>query len=116
MTYALLKALHVAAMVIWIGGMLAVALGPSDRLRRWDRLVTTPAMLLALACGIGLAMTGGWFPARWLVVKLGFVLVLAALHGVLAGRLRRGLAPPRLAAPLIVAGVAVVVGLAAIKP
>ncbi len=116
MTYLLLKALHIAAMVVWIGGMLAVALGPPGHGWRWDRLVTTPAMLLALACGIALAMTGGWFPARWLVVKLGFVLLLAALHGVLAGRLRRGQPPPRLAAPLIVAGVAVVVGLAAIKP
>jgi len=116
MTYPLLKALHIAATVIWVGGMLAVALGPSDRARRWDRLVTTPAMLVTLGCGVALAMTGGWFPARWLVVKLGFVLLLTALHGVLAGRLRRGLAPPRLAAPLIVAGVVAVVGLAAIKP
>ncbi len=113
MTYLLLKAGHVAAVLVWIGGMLVAALAPVPR---WDRLVTTPAMLLAFAFGLAVAMTGGWFPQAWLIGKLAVVLALAALHGVLSGRQRRGLAPPRYAAPLIVLGVTVIVGLAAIKP
>lgn len=113
MTYLLLKAGHVAAAMVWIGGMLAAALAPVPR---WDRLVTTPAMLLAFAFGLGLAMAGGWFPQAWLIAKLVVVLALAALHGVLAGRLRRGLPPPRHVATLIVAGVAVIALLAVVKP
>lgn len=113
MTYLLLKAGHVAAVMVWIGGMLAAALAPVGR---WDRLVTTPAMLLAFAFGLALATTGGWFPQRWLVAKLAVVVALAALHGLLAGRQRRGLAPPRHAAPLTVAGIAVIALLAVVKP
>jgi uncharacterized membrane protein len=113
MTYLLLKAGHVAAVLVWIGGMLAAALAPVPR---WDRLVTTPAMLLAFAFGLALATTGGWFPQAWLIGKLAVVLALAALHGVLSGRLRRGLAPPRYAAPLIVVAAAVIALLAVVKP
>jgi uncharacterized membrane protein len=35
-----------------------------------------------------LANQGGWFGNRWLSIKLACVIVLAALHGLLAGRLR----------------------------
>lgn len=113
MTYLLLKACHVAAVMVWVGGMLAAALGGAPR---WDRLVTTPAMLLAFALGLALAMTGGWFPQAWLITKLAVVLALAVLHGVLSGRLRRGQAPPRHAAVLVVAGAAVIALLAVVKP
>lgn len=113
MIYLLLKAGHVAAVIVWIGGMFVAALGPVPR---WDRLVTTPAMLAAFALGLVLATTGGWFPAPWLIAKLAVVLALAALHGALSGRSRRGLTPPAYAAPLIVAGVAVVALLAVVKP
>lgn len=113
MTYLLLKAGHVAAVIVWIGGMFAAALGAAPR---WDRLVTTPAMLAAFAFGLALASTGGWFPQPWLIAKLAVVLGLAALHGILSGRLRRGRPPPAHAAPLIVACVVVVAVLAVVKP
>lgn len=102
MAYLLLKALHLAAAVTWIGGMLGVAIVlarvrpqhgqatvPSlDRLRAWDRRVTTPAMLLAWMLGMVLASVGHWFPQGWLMAKLACVLLLSGLHGKLAGRLR----------------------------
>jgi len=105
--YLWLKALHVAAAVTWIGGMLGSALalgmfrasngqaGDADRstalhvVRRWDDRVTSPAMMLVWVLGVSLALWGGWFGASWLTIKLVFVLALSALHGILSGSLRR---------------------------
>lgn len=106
MDYLWLKALHIVAVVTWIGGMLVVAVtitaasgrrvqqktethSALEAVRRWDQRVTSPAMILVWILGITLARTGNWFPQRWLLVKLVFVLLLSALHGVLSGRLRR---------------------------
>lgn len=100
MGYLWLKALHLTAVVTWIGGMLMVAIMLSasglrrhldllERVRTWDQRVTTPAMLLAWILGLALALMGHWFPQGWLLVKLVFVLSLSGLHGMLAGRLRR---------------------------
>ncbi|MFM9270462.1 CopD family protein [Halomonas elongata] len=106
MDYLWLKAFHIAAVAIWTGGMLLAALTTSaagsaaagavagrstvlNAVRHWDRRVTSPAMLLAWALGLALALQGGWFPAPWLIVKLALVLALSALHGILSGTLRR---------------------------
>ena len=135
MSYLWLKAFHIAAVVTWIGGMLAVALTLTylsggretdgrlaTAIRRWDFRVTSPAILIVWALGLTLAELGGWFPQPWLMIKLVVVLALSALHGVLVGNLRRaaaGATPPaylRYAAPAIVAGVVVVVSLVVVKP
>jgi len=74
--YAWVKALHVAAAITFVAGVLSVALflaapppGHAETARalhRWDRKVTTPAMLLVWALGLTLALMGGWFPDGWL--------------------------------------------------
>lgn len=107
MIYPWLKALHVAAILIWMGGLLLVAMtiqafarakvsadgaGLGSALvliHRWDRYVTSPAMLLAWGLGIAIAMQGGWFGAPWLTLKLGFAVFLSAMHGIAAGALKR---------------------------
>ena len=105
MTYLWLKAFHVAAVLAFVGGMLAeaVLLGASIQagmnsaqrspaiaaLWRWDCTVTTPAMLLTWALGLGLALRGGWFSSVWLPLKLILVVALSGLHGVQSGTLRR---------------------------
>jgi len=97
MSYLLIKSLHVCAIILWIGGMvlqsltlqLRVELHLLQKLRQWDRRVTTSAMLFAWITGLFLSSQGGWFGNRWLTVKLGFVVGLAGLHGMLAGQLRR---------------------------
>ena len=110
MDYLWLKALHVATFSVWIGGMLILSLAVSslpaaapaetakeetpplpliEAIYRWNRWITSPAMLLAWGFGIALALQGDWFGAPWLWVKLVIITALSALHGALAGRLRR---------------------------
>lgn len=131
--YPWLKALHVAAALMFVAGVLAVsvflgslpldtaALAPTARgVRRWDQAVTTPAMLLVWALGLTLALAGHWFADAWLQAKLVFVLVLSGLHGIQSGRLRRlaGGAPvgKLRTAPLVI-GCAVAIALLAVaKP
>lgn len=142
MIYPWLKALHVAAILIWMGGLLLVAMtiqafarakvsadGAGLRsalvlIHRWDRYVTSPAMLLAWGLGITIAMQGGWFGALWLTLKLGFAVFLSAMHGIAAGTLKRlvrgGLSASSFALrhlPLAtVASMVVVAVLAVVKP
>ena len=126
---ALLKALHLASAGVWIGGMTLVAAlaagadaAHAAALRRaWARIVT-PAMLAALALGLWLALDGGWFRSSWLPPKLVLVLLLAGLHGVLSGRLRRAAegrgaaAAPGWLQAAVPAALAVVAWLAVAKP
>jgi putative membrane protein len=96
--YELLKTAHITFMVIWMSGMVFVTLFLSKPLpektvaiRRYDRKVTTPAMILTWMCGAGLSVHASWFGANWLWVKLILVVALSALHGMLVGRLRRSI-------------------------
>lgn len=106
MAYLLIKSLHLALVLFWVAGMVvqAFVLAAADKLpgpalpqelarlrllRKWERLLTTPAMVGALASGVYLATSAGWFGNGWLSVKLALVLLLAAAHGMQAGRLRR---------------------------
>jgi protoporphyrinogen IX oxidase len=142
MDYLWLKALHITAVVTWVGGMLAAAVavaaisGARDQheiagrtaflahVRRWDRRVTTPAMLLVWLLGLALALTGNWFPQAWLVAKLALVLLLSALHGLLSGNLRRhslsqhpgSPASLRHAAAAAVVAVLIIIVLVVVKP
>jgi putative membrane protein len=131
--YPWLKAAHVACALLFVGGIVAggllLAAGPAmaDQgaafatvLRRWDRVVTTPAMLGAWAFGIGLASAGGWFTSGWLQAKLVLVVLLSAIHGLQSGQIRRLAVEtnvkPLWAAALVVPSVIAIAVLAVIKP
>jgi len=139
--YDLVRLLHISADIVFIAGLLAGALVLAalslqsaaevgrerrmvDAMRRFNRAVTGPALVVAWACGLWLAWQAGWFASGWLHVKLGLVLALSALHGGLSAALRRACAeaprgPSRawLAAPaLALAAIAGVVWLAVMKP
>jgi protoporphyrinogen IX oxidase len=141
MGYLWLKAFHVAAVIGWIGGMLVSSLfiamhvtssrplaGGESRMieivRAWDWKFTTPAMLLAWALGMTMAVEAGWLSSRWLMVKLVLVFGLSALHGVQSGTLRRmarsaNRSPPaflRYSAPAILMVIAAIAALAVVKP
>jgi uncharacterized membrane protein len=139
--YQLLLLVHLGADIVFVAGILAAALvlaalsfqaapslarerRPVAAMRRWHRLVTTPALLLAWACGIALALQAGWFTSGWLHVKLALVLALSALHGVEAAGLRRaGADAPAVPArawrampPLALGAIVAVAWLALLKP
>lgn len=128
--YLWLKAAHVAAVLLFIGGLfaqtfaLAVARenAAAALVARWDRRVTVPAMLVVWVTGATIAAEGAWFASPWLWAKLAFVLALTGLHGVQSGRLRRlpggdqpGPPPIRVAA-LIAVSVASIALLVVAKP
>lgn len=128
--YPWLKALHVAAALVFASGVLAMAgllrmmpAVPGDMaavVSRWDRCVTTPAMLLVWGLGLALASGGSWVGDGWLYAKFGLVLLLSAIHGVQSGQLRRstrGLPTQRWPAmPFIAASLAGIAILAVVKP
>jgi putative membrane protein len=111
MSYLLFKSLHIAAVIIWMGGMVlssAVMLwllatkrprseGETALIaaaKGWDSRVTSPAMALAWVFGIVVAVQGSWFSQPWLHAKLALVIALSALHGNLSASLRRLQADP----------------------
>ncbi|MBB2961465.1 CopD family protein [Methylobacterium sp. R2-1] len=131
--YPWLKAAHVACALLFVGGIVAGGLllaggrAMADQgaplatvLRRWDRVVTTPAMLGVWAFGIGLASAGGWLTSGWLQAKLVLVVLLSAIHGLQSGQIRRlavGMdVKPLRAAALVVPSVIAIAVLAVIKP
>ncbi|MGU3780743.1 CopD family protein [Burkholderia metallica] len=132
MIYLWLKAVHVAAVVTFVGGLLMLAVGVRianlavhRAVRRWDRTVTAPALALVWIAGIALALSGHWFGAVWLSVKLVVVAALSVLHGLLAGTLRRMERDDLVVVPAswlghaagaVVAATAIVIGLVVIKP
>ena len=132
---------HLSADIVFVLGLLAAALvlaalsfqpqatlakerGLVAAVRRWHRVVTTPAMLVAWACGLWLALQAGWFHSGWLHAKLVLVLALSGLHGGLSAALRRvggdhAAVPSRVwsAVPLLaLVAVVAVVWLALVKP
>ena len=142
MLHEWLNALHVIAGVLWIGGMLAMALvsmacsrtsGTAESagqtllletVRKWTRSVTSPAMILLWVAGIMMIVSYGKFPHAWLLIKMVVVLVLSALHGLLSGDLRRratgqpvkDFALVRNASAVIIVGVILIGILAIIRP
>jgi uncharacterized membrane protein len=116
--YLLLKFVHIAAVVVWIGGLLALAVitarlaraGEGDALaamRRQNRFfgqaVVGPAGGVALLAGLAMVGQAGWgFGSLWVVWGLvGFVvsMLLGAVPIRRAGEAVDALAPddPRLA-------------------
>jgi putative membrane protein len=105
MAYQWVKAFHIIAVIAWMAGMLylprlfvyhcAAEKGSvqSETFkvmeRRLLRGIINPAMIATWVLGLWLAWNGpdsryGWFAAPWLHGKLALVLVLSALHGLLA--------------------------------
>ncbi|MBX9934886.1 MAG: CopD family protein [Methylobacterium sp.] len=131
--YPWLKALHVACALLFVGGLVANCLildaapaAPAStapllvRVKRWDRAVTTPAMLGVWAFGISLAVLEGWSTHAWLLAKLVLVVLLSAIHGLQSGQVRRlvlghGVEPLRASALVVTVVIAIAV-LAVVKP
>lgn len=103
--YLWLKSFHIVAMVAWMAALLYLprlfvyhagvpAGSPQSETfkvmeRRLLKAIMTPAMIATWALGLWLAWDGGWLRSGWLHAKLVLVLALSALHGVMAGAVRR---------------------------
>lgn len=131
--YTWLKAAHVAAALLFVSGVIATSLmlallstipqGSQQFIAgiiRYDQWVTVPAIITVWAIGTGLAVSGAWFGQGWLNAKLGFVVLLSALHGIQSGRLRRiaaGASPATSRSlPLVLVAAIAIAVLAVAKP
>jgi uncharacterized membrane protein len=93
MLYTLVKFLHVASAIVWVGGVIALT-GLNARLARsrdgnalaalsrvggfYGQVVIAPAAALTLLAGIGTAVSGG-FPMRSFWIIWGFAAILISL-------------------------------------
>ncbi len=139
--YVLVVLLHVSADIVFAASLLMLALvatalsrEPPQQLaaqrrlvrgvRRWNRFVAGPSLVLLWILGLWLAHRAGWFAAAWLHVKLALVLLVSGLHGWLSGTLRRlektpPVAPSRIVwitIPLSLAAFAAIAWLVLVKP
>ena len=139
--YDLVRVLHIGADIVFIAGLLAGVLALAAlsfqaapdmvkerrsiaAMRRFNRAVTGPALVILWACGLWLAWRAGWFASGWLHAKLALVLALSALHGGLSAALRRACAPApgvparawRATPALALGAVVAVIWLALMKP
>jgi len=105
MTYGVVKALHIISVVAWMAGMLYLprlfvyhsqlpedseARGIFETMeRRLLKAIMLPAMLATFAFGLWLATLLDAWKDGWLHVKLALVVLLAGMHGFLAGEARR---------------------------
>jgi putative membrane protein len=135
MSYQAVLALHLLAITLFLGGHVATVIflagsggeGASEgtelrRLALGNRLIIAPAFAAVWIAGLHLADAGGWFPMRWLQIKMTCVVLLTASHVILSVdleraatgaqrlRLRRWLLP--FSAILVLA----IVGLVTVKP
>ncbi|MFZ5694479.1 MAG: CopD family protein [Pseudomonadota bacterium] len=132
--YLVVKALHVACVLLFVGGLFSQAFavaagqrgdaGITALVSTWDRRVTVPAILAVWLTGAAIAAEGAWFASPWLWAKLTLVVALTGLHGIQSGRLRRlrrGDPPPAAmrashTAAFIAASVTIIALLVVLKP
>jgi putative membrane protein len=103
--YLWAKAIHVLAVIAWMAGMLylprlLVYHADAEKgsvqseifkvmERRLLRGIINPAMIVTWVFGLWLAWKGFAFQGGWLHAKIAAVLLLSAVHGYLAGAVRR---------------------------
>ena len=103
-TYLWIKALHIIAVIAWMAGILylprlfvyhvdaAKGSQTSETFkvmeRRLLKAIMNPSMIVVFLTGPLLAWRGGFWLEGWLHAKIALALVLAAVHGYLARRVR----------------------------
>jgi protoporphyrinogen IX oxidase len=113
--YLWFKTLHIVGVVVWFAGLFylvrlfiyhreAEELEPALQAafqdqyalmeRRLANIITTPGMVVAVACAVGLlSVNPSWLQQGWMHAKLTLVLALLAYHAFcyrLMGQLQRG--------------------------
>lgn len=95
----LLSALHITANIVWVGvsiGLFAIiASTPVLKVEQAKcllgvaRCYINPAIILSFALGVALAIQTQAFKMPWLNIKMTLAIILAGLHGLLVGQLKR---------------------------
>jgi len=140
MDYRWFGAIHIVAGILWISGMLMLAIttlvyarNNSESLktaplisgvRSWNRKIASPAMIIVWLCGIILVAKGGFLFHPWFLIKLAALIFLSAAHGILSKSVRRlALGEPvtpsaivRHATLLIIIALTLIVVMAKLKP
>ncbi|BAZ16038.1 hypothetical protein NIES4071_79110 [Calothrix sp. NIES-4071] len=102
MAYSWFKAFHIIGVVVWFAGLFYLVRlfiyhieaeqepEPAKTIlqnqyqimeKRLYNIITTPGMLVTVACAVGLLVTQpDWLHQTWLHVKLGFVVLLLGYH------------------------------------
>ena len=102
--YEWIKAIHVIAVISWMAGMLylprlfvyhcdaEIGSKQSETFkvmeRRLFKAIINPAMMVAWALGLYLMWAHHWYSAGWFQGKLALVIVMSAIHGFFARRVR----------------------------
>jgi len=102
--YDWVKALHIVAVIAWMAGMLylprlfvyhcAAEAGSKQSEtfkvmeRRLLKAIINPAMIVTWLAGPYLAWSGHWYTSGWFHAKFALVIVMSAIHGILARRVR----------------------------
>ena len=135
-TASLALAAHLIGVILWIGGgavaaTIAAAAGGDKAIigiaRKAAMQWSTPGLLLAWAGGLTIlipAFTETYASMGWMHAKLTLLLALSGVHGVLSAKLRKAASGEKPAsagllngfAIAMVAGAAIVVFLAVLKP
>lgn len=102
MLYLVLKSIHVAAVIVWMSGMIfapaalarmqaggGVTRPQAEALFNVFRILVSPAILIAWLIGLWLAWDAGYFRDGWLHGKLALAFLVSGLHGVVSGQLRK---------------------------
>lgn len=122
--YSLLKIAHIVAVMIWVAGMFRLVEAFSRELSTdeaeatldFDKAWTVPAMALAWTAGFTMAWQARWWQHSWFLGKIALAVAISALHGALAGRLRRGRHTQKTLHPLLLTAILGVVSLVILKP
>jgi uncharacterized membrane protein len=102
MSMIVFRYLHFLGISFWIGSAVSVAIaaatptpwesGIAQALRKVTLRVTTPAMIVAFAGGLGMLLPDFaevYAKQGWMHFKLTLLLILAGVTGVLTGKVRR---------------------------
>lgn len=106
MSYLIFKAIHLSAMVCWIGSvatqlLLLQATATSGgqaatdqdsgigRMASLSSAIALPAMIITIGAGVMMLTQVNWMSATWFKVKAPLVFLLILMTGVLHGSLKR---------------------------
>jgi len=100
-----IKALHIMAVIAWMAGLFylprlfvyhvdaPIGSVQSETFKTMERrllkTIMNPAMIVVWLSGPYLAWSAGFFHSPWLHAKLALVLAMSALHGYLAGAVKK---------------------------